>query len=176
MNGPQRQTGTRRADGLSGLQLLGCVAAILVLAIPAPVAFAVAVNRSRVARANADVRAIAAAIAAVSKDGGSQRTPAVNATVDLLIGPGNVPRQKDGRQWIGGKTASLAELLAASHAGAVAGNDPWGNRYTVNIGAAENGNAIWVLSAGPNGIVETPFAQEGNRATLGGDDVGARVR
>ncbi len=65
------------------------------------------------------------------------------------------------------------------------GADPWNNRYMVNVGAADpsrepqatgGDNAVWVISAGPNGIIETPFVQPGTSAKLSGDDVGSRVR
>ena len=182
----------RRSEALTGLQLLGCVAAILVLALAAPAAFAVAVNRARVARANADVQAIAEAIAGLAGQTGSPlvappgQTANSNGLLDLFVGPGNVPRQGDGNQWIAGRTSALAERLGGrSRLRLELGSDPWGNRYTVNIGAlhaamaaaaARTGTAIWVMSAGPNGIIETPFVQNGERATLGGDDIGARVR
>jgi hypothetical protein len=66
--------------------------------------------------------------------------------------------------------------------------DPWGNRYAVNAalvdlspGAAmANGQAkmaVWVLSAGPNGVVETPFAASILTAVRpGGDDIGTRIQ
>jgi prepilin-type N-terminal cleavage/methylation domain-containing protein len=60
------------------------------------------------------------------------------------------------------------------------GPDPWGNAYIVSIGAMEaDGSPItkpttnekskgWIISAGPNGILETaPDA-----SSLGGDDIG----
>jgi len=60
------------------------------------------------------------------------------------------------------------------------GLDPWGNAYVVSIGAMEaNGSPItkpttgeksrgWIISAGPNGLLETaPDA-----TSLGGDDIG----
>jgi hypothetical protein len=38
-------------------------------------------------------------------------------------------------------------------------------------------SAVWVLSAGPNGIIETPYAQSILTATqAGGDDIGIRVQ
>jgi prepilin-type N-terminal cleavage/methylation domain-containing protein len=55
------------------------------------------------------------------------------------------------------------------------GLDPWGNAYIVSIGAMEkDGSPIvtnakaWIISAGPNGVLET----EPDGATLGGDDIG----
>jgi prepilin-type N-terminal cleavage/methylation domain-containing protein len=59
--------------------------------------------------------------------------------------------------------------------------DPWGNRYAVNIGNTINPTntsrsyALWVLSAGPNGIVETEFNPDtppvGTILAARGDDI-----
>jgi len=57
--------------------------------------------------------------------------------------------------------------------------DPWGNAYIISVGAMEmSGSPIvlgargWIVSAGPNGVLETaPDA-----AVLGGDDIGTLVR
>ena len=63
-------------------------------------------------------------------------------------------------------------------------SDPWGNRYLVNTGALQTSEpedastdlrALWVLSAGPNGLVETPYAAPAVSAVVGGDDIGARI-
>lgn len=55
------------------------------------------------------------------------------------------------------------------------GLDPWGKAYIVSVGAMEPGGQPvaprakgWILSAGPNGVIDTaPDA-----AALGGDDIG----
>jgi hypothetical protein len=66
--------------------------------------------------------------------------------------------------------------------------DPWGHRYSVNValidlspGAATASGqakmAVWVISAGPNGIIETPFAASIlSSAQPGGDDIGTRIQ
>lgn len=65
--------------------------------------------------------------------------------------------------------------------------DPWGNRYMVNIGLYdpspgaldEQGNmkkAIFVISAGPNGQIDTPYEQPANAASVYGDDIAHRMR
>lgn len=50
--------------------------------------------------------------------------------------------------------------------------DPWGRAYVVSVsgfaGGTKPGNHVWCLSAGPNGIVETPASSD----QLLGDDVG----
>lgn len=50
--------------------------------------------------------------------------------------------------------------------------DPWGSRYAVNVGffqGAASGRAVFVVSPGPNRLIETPFEMVGLRT--GGDDV-----
>ena len=51
--------------------------------------------------------------------------------------------------------------------------DPWGNQYVLG---ANNFNTVsdpvYVLSAGPNGTLETPI----NSTALGGDDIGLRIK
>ncbi len=47
--------------------------------------------------------------------------------------------------------------------------DPWGNAYVVNAHALRGGReTAWVISPGPNGILDTPAGAE----SLAGDDVG----
>ena len=53
--------------------------------------------------------------------------------------------------------------------------DPWQNQFIINVRWLQPGatpHAVWVLSAGPDGIIETTFAQP----NLAGDDIGFRVR
>ncbi|HYR91674.1 MAG TPA: type II secretion system protein GspG [Terriglobia bacterium] len=57
--------------------------------------------------------------------------------------------------------------------------DPWGNKYLVNIINAKSGSAdaCFVLSAGPDGRVDTPFnISETSQAAPTGDDIIARIR
>jgi general secretion pathway protein G len=51
--------------------------------------------------------------------------------------------------------------------------DPWGNAYVVNAHAitGDNRETPWILSPGPNGILETPAASD----SLLGDDVGVAM-
>ncbi len=54
------------------------------------------------------------------------------------------------------------------------GSDPWGHRYAVNVKFLGRRLDVLVLSAGPNGLVETPF--EARSLRPGGDDIGVLVR
>ena len=50
------------------------------------------------------------------------------------------------------------------------GPDPWGARYALNVGAIMHQSAdLFVLSAGPDGMVTVPFDADG--LTLIGDDL-----
>jgi hypothetical protein len=97
----------------------------------------------------------------------------------VLGGPGNAPEAPGVRQWVNGRVGNLTD-----YASLPIRSDPWGNRYMVNIGvmraretagASTEPQALWVLSAGPNGLVETPYTTPAVSAVVGGDDVGARI-
>lgn len=58
-------------------------------------------------------------------------------------------------------------------------SDPWGNQFLVNIGKADPsaGKAVWVISAGPNGKLETPAdLSAASVLTSAGDDIVVRVK
>ena len=126
--------------------------------------------------------------------------------LQLLVSGGNVPFEDVPTAWTTGIAGSLADQLITNAPGyamrtpaslfgwngpyfsSELGSDPWGNHYVVNIGlidlspgAATSGGqpkmAVWVLSAGPNGIIETPFAASILAAAQpGGDDIGTRIQ
>lgn len=132
--------------------------AIIAALAGVPFLVATVVRQQRVSVAVAETAEIAAALRA---DGAVGRA-------DVLVSGGNVPRFADGAAWATRAAAPMAALRPGAAVAGAAG-DPWRNHYLVNAGAR---GAIWVLSAGPNGIIETPFdAQEPD-----GDDIGARVR
>ncbi|HLG30064.1 MAG TPA: prepilin-type N-terminal cleavage/methylation domain-containing protein [Candidatus Brocadiales bacterium] len=56
--------------------------------------------------------------------------------------------------------------------------DPWGNSYVVNSSGLipSSTKAVWVISAGPNGIIDTSLSQERGIAVLSGDDIGYRIK
>ena len=67
------------------------------------------------------------------------------------------------------------------------GADPWGNQYMVNVAYLDSNpgvadalgyskNAVFVLCAGPNQVLETPFTQPIVDADIFGDDIGVRIR
>ena len=162
--------------GFSGVTLLQALAGILLLTVIAPPGLATLVNRSRIDRAQEEVRRLADAL----QDTGFVDCTRGPEADDLLGGPGNVPEAPGVRQWVDGRVGGLSGYVSQPLR-----SDPWGNRYLVNIGALQTSEAdeastepraLWVLSAGPNGLVETVYAAPALSAVVGGDDIGARIK
>jgi len=152
-------------------QAMATVTGLLVLSLVVPPALATFVADSRVARARADLAEVAAAISAAGV-GAGEASPAV-----VLAGPGRLPKTSD---------ATTRGWLSASRGSLTAQPDPWGNAYLVRTrgsdtdsrsGAAASDDRgsrllVVVLSAGPNGVIETAFDQPSGGFRAGGDDVG----
>lgn len=58
--------------------------------------------------------------------------------------------------------------------------DPWGRPYVINAANFTSSTTpptpVWVLSAGPNGVINTSIATTAAATVTGGDDIGFRVR
>jgi prepilin-type N-terminal cleavage/methylation domain-containing protein len=125
--------------------------------------------------------------------------------VDLLISPGNIPTVTAANTWTTGTNDTLADQLIANapaytmktaganfgwngpYLSSAIGADAWNNRLAVNVGlidttqgtqAAGGGtkSAVWVISAGPNGQLETAYTQAITAAVKSGDDIATRVQ
>lgn len=183
------------AEGKAGFtraQLLVALAVIFVCALVVPPAIAVAVNARRIARATEDVGRIAVAIEQATRDLGSQprwirqadrASQPRGERVAVLMGPGEAPKVANGSgEWPSGPFDTLTRQLVSNGPGYAAsdwrgpylvpdaGTDPWGNRYL----AAFEGSGF-VVSAGPNGTIDTPphaLAAGGSE----GDDIAVTLR
>jgi prepilin-type N-terminal cleavage/methylation domain-containing protein len=125
--------------------------------------------------------------------------------VDLLVSPGNTPAVVTGNTWATGTTGTLVGQLMSNTPGyalksataqfgwngpylsSTIGADAWNNRYAVNVGlidptagtqtaAGATKSAVWVISAGPNGQIETAYEQPVTTALVSGDDIAVRVQ
>jgi prepilin-type N-terminal cleavage/methylation domain-containing protein len=125
--------------------------------------------------------------------------------IDLLVSAGNVPAVSSANTWTTGTNDRFEDQLVANApayttrtatsqfgwSGPYISNtinaDPWNNRYSANISAIDNTigiqdangglkNAVWVLSPGANGILDTPYAQAMTVAVAGGDDISVRLQ
>ena len=72
----------------------------------------------------------------------------------------------------------VGRLWKGPYTDAIPAVDAWGNPYLVNIGdAATSAQAVFVVSAGLNGVVETSASTDSTtNLTPGGDDIIARVK
>jgi hypothetical protein len=140
--------------------MLGLI--LLATAVVPPLS-AYAVNRSRVRSAARVVTDLAQALRA-----DQSRLAAMARGADVACGAGHMPLARlPGAQ--GWATATRGAWVQANR------EDPWGNCYAINLAAANRSDAaLWALSAGPDGIIDTPFLDA--VATPAGDDVAVRVR
>ena len=127
--------------------------------------------------------------------------------VDLLVSTGNVPTVAAANTWTTGTTDLLDDQLISNAPGytvrtatsgfgwngpylsSTIGADAWNNRYSVNIGlidttqgtqtsAGATKSAVWVISPGANGGLDTPYNQAITTAGLApsGDDIAFRIQ
>jgi prepilin-type N-terminal cleavage/methylation domain-containing protein len=139
----------------------------------------------------------------VTATAGGPGTPANRR--DLLISPGNVPTTAAASLWTTGTNDTITNQLMGNtptytvktatntygwngpYLSSGIGADPWNNRYMVNVNlidttlgtqtaAGVTKSAVWVISAGPNGQIETTYTQSITTAVAGGDDIGVRIQ
>jgi prepilin-type N-terminal cleavage/methylation domain-containing protein len=125
--------------------------------------------------------------------------------IDLLVSGGNIPTVTTPNGWTTGTTDPFEDQLVSNAPGYaprtatsafgwngpyisnVINADPWNNRYMANVGMIDNTqgiqgangtlkNAVWLISAGPNGAIDTPYTQAMTVATAGGDDITIRLQ
>lgn len=125
--------------------------------------------------------------------------------VNLLVSAGRIPPESTPSFWTSGTSDLINNQLMVNNPGyalrtpstqygwngpyfsSELGTDPWGNRYMVNIGLIDvsqgpqglggaTKSAVWVISAGSNGTIDTPYTQNLLTAALAPDDIGIRVQ
>ena len=154
---------------MTGRRVIASLGLILLATAVLPPAAAWGVNGSRVRIASAEVGTLAEILRHVAPE---LRDAARRA--DVLCGPGRVPFSQTpaAERWVTATRAALAPVVGARR---VLSADPWGNCYVVNLAAVDAlGAVVWVLSAGPNGVIDTPFVDLPE--SQAGDDVRIRIR
>lgn len=153
---------------MSGRRVLATLGLIVMATVVLPPLAAFAVNRARVRSAAAAVRAIAEALRA------EPWTPDSVRGAEVLCGEGRMPeaRSHAAHGWVVASRAGWDSLPSRRRAPPA---DPWGNCYLVNLAATRTpGTVMWAISAGPDGIIDTPFIASSDSAV--DDDVRERIR
>ena len=187
-----------RVAGFSVAEMTTVLTTLSILGAAAAPVVGDYVNDARMARAQQDTRAVAAAVARMTDDVmGHGARDGGWATFDLLVGPGTAPEVAGGagQEWAADLGTGRASLLEGhlmlngpgyptntrTQTNPIRGwhgpylesgvaTDPWGHRYAVNVKFLKGGPFdTFVVSAGPNGILETPFQADGTVAR--GDDI-----
>ena len=133
-------------------RLAGRLAIIAVFAFVLPYGAVLTLLSRRLHSADEGTRAIAERLNAVI----AGDPAAIPAGTEVLAGPGDRPATAsgDGERWNNAKSIPLGRVTGDA---LDVRPDPWGNAYLVNFEARRAGGTVWVLSAGPDGIIQTPF-------------------
>ncbi len=163
-----------RKSPLSGAQVAAALAAILMATSVLPLAAAwllnetrIAQTRTRVLRAGEELRAnfslvIASGVSGVACGPGRPPDlvlPVVNAraaAAALATHDAWLRGARRAPEWFGPRMPA----------------DAWGRCLLLNLGEGSADGPVWLLSAGPNGVVETPP----DASAPVGDDIGDRIR
>jgi prepilin-type N-terminal cleavage/methylation domain-containing protein len=190
----------RNEKGFTLIEVVVVVAVIAILAAVLTPYITKYIDDSKVAKARNEVQVIAAALTNAYKDLG--RWPnRINATTDyggLFTGattpaaaffgaatgwtaPGAGWNSLDTHLVTNGHTyPATGDVKWSGPYAATLPVDPWGRPYVINAANFTSSTTpptpVWVLSAGPNGVVNTNIATTAAATVPGGDDIGFRVR
>lgn len=203
--------GLRAIGNTRGMTMMEVIVVLAVIGVMAAVLTPMVMNYvedSKVSRAQSDVKTIAGVILNLTRDvahfplytDGTKTTGTPD--VELLRGPGNNPVDSDGNnKWLTTAADKVGELENHLIKNAPGGNkypttgrfhwkgpylekvteDPWGNRYLVNIKNANPADSapkvVYAISCGANGKCETdPNAAADSGPVAGGDDIAVRLK
>lgn len=190
-----------RSRGFSSTEAVVLLSAVSLMGAVARPVVADYVNQTRLVRTSRDTQAIAVALLRFTDDVARQLPDGLGWTsYDVLVGSGQPPAlggSGDAR-WVATdprRAGSLTGHLVTNAPGypspvralgpragwrgpyieGQVGPDPWGRRYAVNVRSLVlgGGRDTLVVSAGPNGLIETAF--DGDGLVAGGDDIVALV-
>jgi general secretion pathway protein G len=174
----------------AGFTLIEVIVIAAILAILAgvlvPMVFS-QIDQAKEARAEADCKSISSALLTFRKDLGvwpNLSGAGCGPNTQFLLGLGAQPAELAAMGFTTDPAVNFKDVLMQDNEECYNSNmykgpylpvvnaDPWGNAYVLPAGNFDVVLPVYVLSAGPNGIMETPsFA-----VSPLGDDIGIRVK
>jgi prepilin-type N-terminal cleavage/methylation domain-containing protein len=194
------------SKGFTLIELAVVLAIIAVLAAVLTPMVTGYLDQARLARAQADVRTISDAIKLYNRDTGRWPIYYTNGAYgsdtvgspELATSTGNLPTAGSGWTSTNVSVGTTSLELYLNNDYSVVGSasfpkagfrgpyvrtvdsDPWGNKYLLNsndLSRANSGNHAYVISAGPNGAMETTRDSATTLSlTAGGDDIIGVIR
>lgn len=150
------------ATTLSGKRIALAVASLLLLTVVIPPSAAYSLARWRITRTQS--AADSAAILTASR---KESLRELVGAPSVVRGPGRIPdSSEEGRSWFANPMAAPPELVSGWS------TDAWGRCFLLKVRGNEVVRGALLISAGPNGRIDTPFNALGPQ----GDDIAATVR
>jgi len=164
-----------RRSPISRVQLAAALAAIVVATAVLPPAAAWSLNQTRIAQTRARAHAAAERLRARANE-----FSGAGGRIGIACGPGRLPDAMPSTATARAAAASLSThqdwrrgaQAAPELFGPGMPTDAWGRCFLFNVDAWASDGPVWLLSAGPNGLIDTPT----DAPSLAGDDIGDRVR
>ena len=174
----------KREKGFTLIEVIVVAGIIAILAgILVPLIFK-EIDEARITRATADIKSIQTAIMVFRKDTGKWPALSDDCTTPItqLEGNGN-PSSNDINSYgyDTSVTKSFNDYLQKNNGCynnwkgpymADVTPDPWGRKYYLNARDFDTGSSAWIISAGPNGVLETPVTS----MIVVGDDTGVMIK
>lgn len=184
-----RKINRKNSAGFTLIEVIVIVAILAILAgILTPMIFS-QIDDAKLTRAEADCKSISSAIIVFRKDLGvwpNRMGAGCLEVTQLLRGEGELPVDLAAMSFLTTNVMNFTDVLTSDDEGCYTPTlyrgpyipnvtaDPWGNSYVVAASnfAATSTDPVFVLSAGPNGRIETPIF---SLSPLG-DDIGIRIK